>query len=421
MATAPSNSEDRAPVSRSGAPLTLPELRIIGDCHVSIWGLSARERQVRAFVRSGAAAERHDQSDAPHAATASAPAAAPASASLILIGPEWVLSPDVIRGLAGRTGILFITPGVADGPGRVAAAHLPAGASEDAVKAASGWISGHPPSTEQAASHGLKTVRIGDISSAYDHVLRKRADAFAYSLLETPLDEIERKTFAGSYKGVTDFVTKFFWPRPARVATRWAADLGISPNTVTTLSLVLVIIANVQFAYGWYLSGIAVAWAMTFLDTVDGKLARVTLTSSKWGNIYDHGIDLIHPPFWWAAWWWSLKIGASPEMATYLDWAFWIICAGYVVDRLQEGWFIHRFGFHIHVWRPIESFFRLYTARRNPNLAILMIATLLGQPALGFLAVAAWTVFCIVFHMVGIAQAEIDKARGREIRSWLEA
>ena len=41
---------------------------------------------------------------------------------------------------------------------------------------------------------------------------------------------------------------------------------------------------------------------MTFLDTVDGKLARVTLRSSPFGNVYDHSIDLIHPPFWWWAW-----------------------------------------------------------------------------------------------------------------------
>src|SRR3546814_2416912 len=48
---------------------------------------------------------------------------------------------------------------------------------------------------------------------------------------------------------------------------------------------------------GGFWTGLAAAWIMTFLDTVDGKLARVTLASSRWGNAYDHGIDLIHPPF----------------------------------------------------------------------------------------------------------------------------
>ncbi len=41
---------------------------------------------------------------------------------------------------------------------------------------------------------------------------------------------------------------------------------------------------------------------MTFLDTVDGKLARVTLTSSKFGDIFGprHRPDPSALPWWWA-------------------------------------------------------------------------------------------------------------------------
>ena len=49
-------------------------------------------------------------------------------------------------------------------------------------------------------------------------------------------------------------------------------------------------------------TGIAAGFGFMVLDTVDGKLARCTGQSSKWGNIFDHGVDLIHPPFWWWAW-----------------------------------------------------------------------------------------------------------------------
>ena len=64
-------------------------------------------------------------------------------------------------------------------------------------------------------------------------------------------------------------------------------------------------------ARGAFLSGLVCAWAMTFLDTVDGKLARVTLTSSRIGDVMDHGLDLVHPPFWWWAWGIGLYITAS--------------------------------------------------------------------------------------------------------------
>ena len=56
------------------------------------------------------------------------------------------------------------------------------------------------------------------------------------------------------------------------------------------------------FWLGEWALGFLTGWLMTFLDTVDGKLARTTMTYSWWGNIYDHGIDLIHPPFWYWAW-----------------------------------------------------------------------------------------------------------------------
>ena len=58
----------------------------------------------------------------------------------------------------------------------------------------------------------------------------------------------------------------------------------------------------------------------------------------------------------------------------------------------------------IHVWRPFDSFFRLITARRNPNLVILTPAALLGRPDVGILLVALWTALSLVVHAVQIVQ-----------------
>ena len=52
-------------------------------------------------------------------------------------------------------------------------------------------------------------------------------------------------------------------------------------------------------------------WLMTFLDTVDGKLARVTVTSSRIGDVLDHGLDIIHPPLWYIAWGVGLPAGLA--------------------------------------------------------------------------------------------------------------
>src|SRR5262249_23098452 len=158
-------------------------------------------------------------------------------------------------------------------------------------------------------------------------------------------------------------------------------------NMVTSASLVLVLMAMWAFWHGHYGWGLVAAWGMTFLDTVDGKLARVTLNSSKFGDIFDHSIDLLHPPFWWWAWVVGLPAGlALPQDSVALK----VIVAGYILQRLEEGGFELWFKLNMHIWQRFDSRLRLITARRNPNLAILTIATLAGRPDVGINVVAVW-------------------------------
>jgi phosphatidylglycerophosphate synthase len=250
---------------------------------------------------------------------------------------------------------------------------------------------------------------------AYNEVLRKRAVPFVLDTRAVPMRDIEWRMFGASYKGATDFVTKWLWPVPAFHATRACAALGLSPNMVTLISFLLVIAAFALFANGQFAWGIAAAWPMTFLDTVDGKLARVTVTSSKWGNVFDHGIDMIHPPFWY--WAWAMGLTAPAETTT----ALWIIVGGYVFGRLIEGVFIALFKFEMHVWRPFDFWLRTVTARRNPNLAILTIGIVLGAPGAAFTAVAGWTAICLALHLIRLGQSVVDRARGHAVESFLAA
>jgi len=249
----------------------------------------------------------------------------------------------------------------------------------------------------------------------YDEGLRKRAVPYVLPLHPETLRDIEWRMFGASYKGATDFVTKWLWPVPAFHATRLCARWGLTPNMVTAASAVLVVMAFGLFWVGAYGPGIVAAWLMTFLDTVDGKLARVTVTSSRWGNVFDHGIDMIHPPFWYWAWWHGLDDAAT---ATHLT-ALWVILSGYVVGRVIEGAFIAGFKFEMHIWRPFDYWLRAITARRNPNLAILMIFWLFGQPDVGVLAVAVWTVLCLMVHFVRLMQAIALKANHVAVVSFL--
>ena len=253
----------------------------------------------------------------------------------------------------------------------------------------------------------------------FNEALRKRERPFAERLVPAAVPAIERASYTGAYKGVTDLLTKYLWLEWALWITRICARAGISPNQVTAIGSVLCIVATIAFWHGWFWSGLAIGLVFMVLDTVDGKLARCTITSSALGNAWDHGVDLIHPPFWWWAWAvgctaYGHPLGHDTFVAVIAAMLF-----GYVAQRLIEGAFIARFGMHIHVWERFDSRFRLVTARRNPNMVILFAGLLVMRPDWGIVAVAVWTMASLVVHLVRLFQAIAVARRGRRIVSWL--
>ena len=359
-----------------------PAGMILGAGEVRIWGMTARERLRRTFARAKLAVVE----------------TVPASGGVVLALGGWVYDESLLATLAKRPGSVLVTD-----DGEAVAAHVPA---DRVGEAAAALERGADPG-------GLARLSLAELS--YNEALRKREPPVLVRLTPQNVRAVEARTFAGSYKGVTDVVTKYWWPVPARIVTRWCAVAGLRPNHVTFLGFLLVLAAFWLFWQGQFGWGLVCAWIMTFLDTVDGKLARVTLTSSAIGNVFDHGIDLIHPPFWWWAWYVGC-FGAAVTL-NVPGIALGVILAGYVLQRVEEGVFMRLFGFHVHAWRPFDSFFRLITARRNPNLLILTPAWALGYPDLGFYLVAVWTGLCLVVHAIQVAQA---MAMPRErVVSWL--
>jgi phosphatidylglycerophosphate synthase len=293
--------------------------------------------------------------------------------------------------------------------GRPVIAHLPdASAAPAAIEAiAAGRI-----------PDGLDPID-ADTSELNYSELRKRDRPFVLTLDDGAAEQVERAYYDAAYKGVTDALTLYLWRRPAFHLTRWAAQVGLSPNMVTAAGAIFCLLAFWFFWTGDYWAGVLSGFTFMVLDTVDGKLARCTGASSKWGNIFDHGIDLVHPPFWWWAWQQGLEPygrGLEPVYETMLLWA---IIGGYVLQRIIEGIFMRRYGMHIHVWRQIDSQFRLITARRNPNMVILVAALLFARPDVGLELIAWWTIVSLIFHAVRLAQADALKDRGKPVNSWL--
>ena len=251
------------------------------------------------------------------------------------------------------------------------------------------------------------------------HELRKRDRPFVMALDEASAGKVEKAAYDASYKGVTDALTLYLWRGAAFHLTRWAARAGLTPNQITLVGALLCAATFFLFMGGHYWWGIAAGFGFMVLDTVDGKLARCTGQSSWWGNIFDHGIDLVHPPFWWWAWAEGLNYHDDPFEPVYEYLIVGAIVAGYVAQRVIEGVFMRRYGMHIHVWQKIDSRFRLITARRNPNMVILVGSLIFQRPDMGLELVALWTMVSLIFHAVRLAQANARADRGATLASWL--
>jgi phosphatidylglycerophosphate synthase len=270
-----------------------------------------------------------------------------------------------------------------------------------------------------AAMEGFALVPAETAELSYGE-LRKRERPFVMPLSPQTSSDVERAAYDAAYKGVTDALTLYLWREPAFHLTRWAAQRGLTPNMVTAVGAALCLLAFWLFWIGAYWPGIAAGFAFMVLDTVDGKLARCTGTSSKWGNVFDHGIDLVHPLFWYWAWAEGLERYGTPLEPVYATMLLATLALGYVAQRAIEGVFLLRFGMHIHVWRPADSRFRLITARRNPNMVLLVAGLVLARPDVGLELVTLWTVLSLIFHAVRLTQAEVRRERGEPVRSWLD-
>jgi phosphatidylglycerophosphate synthase len=361
----------------------------VGDNPARPFGMGARERACRLAENAGL-----------ECAEAPVPGRA-----MLLASMRFAWDPAWLKAMRARPGTMLTLAGEA------VMVHVPVDANLAAAAAAL-------EDGQVADSYELLPAETAELSYSE---LRKRERPFVLHLEPSNPERVERAAYDAAYKGVTDVLTLYLWRKPAFHLTRWAARAGLAPNAVTLVGAILCIIAFFLFWRGDYWLGVLSGFIFMVLDTVDGKLARVTGASSKWGEVFDHGIDLVHPPFWYWAWEHGLAAYGRPLEPVFATMVLWTIVGGYVAQRVIEGIFIKRLKIEIHVWRPIDSKFRLVTARRNPNMVILAAALLFCRPELGLELVAWWTLASLIFHAVRLAQASERTGRGERIVSWLEA
>ncbi len=201
-------------------------------------------------------------------------------------------------------------------------------------------------------------------------------------------------------KGTLDFPAEYIHPPLENLLTKWISASAVTPNQVTTLSVVLAfvttgLLAAGQLATGYLFAGLIIAFAVGVLDGVDGKLARVTVRCTRFGDRYEHILDVVWELTWYWALGWMLSGGGAVVGPFVLS---TVITLFYLLDKAATGMFKSRQGIELFDYEPVDRFFRRIGARRNTNVLLLLAGTSAGMLEEAFTFVAIWTVITAAFH-----------------------
>ena len=250
-----------------------------------------------------------------------------------------------------------------------------------------------------AKSTSTETVKTSDMDS-YIAKMRRRMEPFLFEI-DNPeiLKKVEKVAFTSIYKGATDFITKYVWPLPTRWMVHLISPTGITPNQITYVSMVLSFGAIPFFFMGWFWIAWIMGIVMSFLDTLDGKLARLTQRTSDAGHWLDNASDTIYLWLWYAGigWYFAEDILDFQDINVI---AAWSLVGFFTIDKIITGLFKKLFGAQLHDFAPIDWHARVYIARRNPFLVVLLIGLIINDPVFGLHAMAVWQTATFAFHMM---------------------
>ena len=201
-------------------------------------------------------------------------------------------------------------------------------------------------------------------------------------------------------KGTLDFPAEFIHPPLENLLTKWISASTLTPNQVTTLSVLLAflttgLLAAGQMGTGYLAAGLAIAFMVGVLDGVDGKLARVTVRCTRFGDRYEHILDVVWELTWYWALGWMLSAGGEAVGPFVLA---TVITFFYLFDKAATGMFKSRQGIELFDYAPVDRFFRRIGARRNTNVLLLLAGMAVGMLEEAFTGVAIWTVITAAFH-----------------------
>lgn len=201
-------------------------------------------------------------------------------------------------------------------------------------------------------------------------------------------------------KGVLDFPARYLHPPAENFLAALLSSTRVTPNHVSIATGLVGFAATGLFAAGAFAWGLVLALVTNVLDGVDGKLARITLRTSRFGDRLDHILDVAFEFSWYLALGWGLSGGDAGGAPLRLAAGLIVVMVG---TRAVSGIYKQLSGRQIHDHRAFDRAFRLVAARRNIYVMVLVVGLLAGHLATAFLLCFAWGLSTLLVYGVRTA------------------
>ena len=260
---------------------------------------------------------------------------------------------------------------------------------------------------KQVGNGWLETLSIYDMDQ-YIPELRQTAVPSLIKLQDrSSIRAIENEMYEKTFKGVIDFIAAYVYRIPVRGLVRLLAPTRITPNLVTAISVICSLAAIPLFAMGWLGTGLVVAFVFVIADSLDGKLARMTVRFSKVADKVDHFTSPAFETCYYLAWGWYFSGG---DFSTLPGKAAVLLCCFFVLDRIVTSVFGCKYGRSLLDYNKCDARFHLIAARRNINLFIMVIGIIFQKPLAVLYAITLWMFITMLWHIYRFSVHSIRKA-----------
>jgi phosphatidylglycerophosphate synthase len=261
---------------------------------------------------------------------------------------------------------------------------------------------------------GIRTVLVGSLPTYWEamhgevplhlHRVSNASDAEAgWRIL---LDHVQRRTL--------ELPGRYFDPLFENILVRRLAGTRVTANQVTILTTLLGFAVAALYFVGWLRAGVLLAIAVEVLDGVDGKLARITRTTSRAGEL-EHIADF----FYENACYLALGSYLSRDGFVYAWTAAMLMVLFDLSDTLAYAVTDVRWGLSLDNASPSLARFRLVAGRRNIYNWLFLAGFFLGTPAHAFYFASAWAGITAIVHVSWVVFEALARVRSPSSSNWI--